>query len=90
MDKQIFDYAPILIFIVCFLFKNKIFATPEQLLDIKTKMVEYVAEHYVPIELYRDNHKRLEAQIDIIGQRIEKVDTNVDELKNMFITKLKN
>ncbi len=88
MDNQIVEYAPILVVVVCFLFKNKIFATPEQLCELKTRMVEYVAEHYVPIELYRDNHKRLEAQIDIIGQRIEKVDTSVDELKNMLIAKL--
>lgn len=46
MDK-IIEYAPIILVLVMFLIQYKIFVTPAQITELKSNLIEYIAEHYV-------------------------------------------
>ena len=51
MESYIVSYAPILIVVLTFLFKNKFFVTPEQLLRMKEEIKKEVKEEYATKEI---------------------------------------
>lgn len=72
------EYAPIIIVIIGFFLQYKIFVTPEQITNLKSNLIEYIAEHYVSERTYRDNNLSLE-------NRIDRIDKNVNDVKNLLI-----
>lgn len=76
--NSILEYAPILIAAVIFFLQYKIFVTPKELTELKSNLIEYISEHYVSEKTYRDNNFSLE-------KRIDGIDKNVNEIKNMLI-----
>ena len=77
--EKIIEYAPILVVFLVFFLQHKIFVTPEQLSESKSELLEYISDHYVSNQTYRDNRENLE-------KRIEKIDQNVNEVKNLLIS----
>ncbi len=73
------EYAPLVIVIIIFFLQYKIFVTPEQISDVKSELIEYVANHYVAERTYRDNHTSLE-------NRMDSIDKNVNEVKTLLIS----
>lgn len=77
--EKLLEYAPIIIVLVVFLIQHKIFVTPEQLSQTKSELLEHTSDNYVSLQIYRDNRASLE-------NRIEKIDQNVNEVKNLLIS----
>ncbi len=77
--EKILEYAPIIIVLIVFLLQHKIFVTPEQLSETKSEFMEHISDNYVSLQTYRDNRASLE-------NRIEKIDQNVNEVKNLLIS----
>lgn len=73
------EYAPIIIVIIGFFLQYKIFVTPEQVTNLKSSLIEYIAEHYVSERTYRDNNISLE-------NRVDRIDKNVNDVKNLLIS----
>lgn len=73
------EYAPSIIAIMGFFLAYKIFVTPEQLSFLKSELIEYISEHYVSEKTYRDNNISLE-------NRIDRIDKNVNDVKNLLIS----
>jgi len=78
MDK-IIEYAPIILVLVMFLIQYKIFVTPAQITELKSNLIEYIAEHYVSEKTYRDNNISLE-------NRVDRIDKNVNDVKTLLIS----
>lgn len=77
MEKFI-EYAPTIVVVIAFAAAYKVFATPKQIADVKSELIEYIAEHYVAEKTYRDNHTSLE-------NRMDRIDKNVNDVKNLLI-----
>lgn len=82
MEKFI-EYAPIIIVVIAFIGAYKIFATPKQLSDLKSDLIEYMSEHYVSEKTYHDNHTSLE-------KRINNIDKNVNDVKTLLVSIVQN
>lgn len=76
--ENFIEYAPTIVVVIAFIGAYKIFATPNQLSDLKSELIEYMSEHYVSEKTYRDNHTSLE-------NRIDNIDKNVNEVKTLLI-----
>lgn len=63
------DYAPILIVVLVFLFKNKLVVTPEQLERKHREIIEEVEAHFAT----REALKALEKRFDRIEAKIDKI-----------------
>lgn len=73
------EYAPLIIVIIMFFLQYKIFVTPDQISELKSEMIEYIAEHYVSEKTHRDNNVSLE-------NRIDRIDKNVNDVKTLLIS----
>ncbi len=78
MSKFI-EYAPLIVVVIGFLIQYKLFVTPEQITELKSNLIEYIAEHYVSEKTYRDNHISLE-------NRMDRIDKNVNDVKTLLIS----
>lgn len=77
--NQIIEYGPLVVVLIMFFVQYKIFVTPSQLSELKSELIEYMAEHYVSERTYRDNHTSLE-------NRMDRIDKNVNDVKNLLIS----
>ena len=73
------EYAPLVIVIIMFFLQYKLFVTPDQIAEVKSELIEYMAEHYLPERTYRDNHTSLE-------NRMDSIDKNVNDVKTLLIS----
>ena len=74
------EYAPIILVVIGFAAAYKVFVTPGQLSELKTQLIEYIAEHYVSDKTYRENHRNLQEQLALIYQ-------DINDVKNLLIQK---
>ena len=74
------EYAPIILVVIGFATAYKVFVTPGQLSELKTQLIEYIAEHYVSDKTYRENHRNLQEQLALIHQ-------DINDVKNLLIQK---
>ncbi|MBS4760934.1 MAG: hypothetical protein KHX03_09585 [Clostridium sp.] len=77
MEKFI-EYAPTIIVVIAFAAAYKVFATPKQLAELKSQLIEYMSEHYVSDKTYRENHRNLQEQLSLIHQ-------DINDVKNLLI-----
>lgn len=110
--KEFVEYAPLLIIVVTFLLKNKIFVTPEQLRkaieekkdncseeckmlyvtkeDMQIERKELMAEveqRFLSIFAFREFEKRIDDKFDDNSKRFDKVDDNLEHIKDILIKK---
>ena len=77
---KIVEYAPVIIVVMGFFIAYKIFVTPQQLTELKSALIEYIADHYVSDKTYRENHRNLQEQLALIHQ-------DINDVKNLLIQK---
>lgn len=77
---QFLEYAPVILVVMGFFVAYKIFVTPEELSNIKSELIEYIADHYVSDKTYRENHRNLQEQLALIHQ-------DISDVKNLLIKK---
>lgn len=80
MMEILIEYAPIILVVIGFATAYKVFVTPGQLSELKTQLIEYIAEHYVSDKTYRENHRNLQEQLALIHQ-------DINDVKNLLIQK---
>ena len=74
------EYAPFVVVAMGFFIAYKVFVTPNQLMEMKSSLIEYIAEHYVSDKTYRENHRNLQEQLSLIHQ-------DINDVKNLLIQK---
>lgn len=77
--ERFIEYAPLLLVVIMFFLQYKIFVTPAQISEMKSELVEYIAQHYVAEKTYHDNNMSLE-------NRIDRIDKNINDVKNLLIS----
>lgn len=76
--ENIILYAPMAVYVITLLIQLRIFARTEELLTLKTELMQYMSEHYVGIQHYGENHKALQDQMNGISHEIS-------DVKNLLI-----
>ena len=81
MDKYFIEYAPLIIVILAFIMKNKLFITPEQLECKHREILKEIDDRYVRNDL----HKELKEYIQKVDEKVEKVEEKVDAIYELLI-----
>lgn len=91
--KEFIEFAPIIIVVVAFLIRHKLFVTPEQLqLDRKALMKE-VEERFLSLVAFKQFEKRIEDNFSTVrenfianSKRFDHVDESLDHIKDILIS----
>lgn len=76
MDSYVIQYAPIVVLVVVFLLKNKIFVTPEQLEKTHTQILEEVENKFATKEI-----------LDTLKEDINELKNKVDKIYDILLSK---
>ena len=86
-EEMLVQYAPIILIVIAFLFKHKLFVTPEH-------MQKYVEERFLSLVAFGQFEKRIEEsftnidkKFDNNSKRFDKVDENLEHIKDLLIKK---
>lgn len=90
--KEFIEFAPIIIVVVAFLIRHKLFVTPEQLqLDRKALMKE-VEERFLSLVAFKQFEKRIEDNFLAVkenfttnSKRFDHIDESLDHIKDILI-----
>lgn len=77
MEKFI-EYAPSIIVVIAFAAAYKVFATPKQLAELKSQLIEYISEHYVSEKSCDSCTKHIEGTLKTVTESIQKLDEKLD------------
>lgn len=72
MDKW-YEYAPLVLVILIFLWQNRVFVTPEQMTHKFVKFEEHLEEKFVLQKAYDVAIKKLEESYEAIDNKLEKI-----------------
>lgn len=78
-ESYFVTYAPIIIVVLMFIFKNKIFVTPEQMLLMKEDLIKEIREEYATKEVVNE-----------IKDDIRDIKQNIKEISNLLLRYGKN
>ena len=81
-DKFI-EYAPIIVVILVFIWKNNIFVSPGMLEKKHREIIEEVSEKFVELNAYKTFQ-------DNIDKSLERLTKGIDDLKNFLMKGHKN
>ena len=77
LDKLI-EFAPIIIVLLVFIWKNNIFVSPETLEKKHREIIEEVSQKFVELNAYKTFQ-------DNINNSLERLTNGIDELKNFLM-----
>lgn len=77
LDKLI-EFAPIIIVLLVFIWKNNIFISPETLEKKHREIIEEVSQKFVELNAYKTFQ-------DNINNSLERLTNGIDELKNFLM-----
>lgn len=73
MEDKFIEYAPIIIVVAMFFFRSKLFATPQELVNMKEQILHTVKEEYATKELVqfiREDIAEMKKELKLIGDYI--------------------
>lgn len=92
MDSLIIEYAPLIVIIVVFLFKNRIFVTPEQMQKERQNLLEEVERRFLELVAFREYEKRMDDNFETVNrrfsesrERFDKVDKSLEHITDLLI-----
>uniref|UniRef100_UPI004024BF2B hypothetical protein n=1 Tax=Candidatus Stercorousia sp. TaxID=3048886 RepID=UPI004024BF2B len=90
--ENFLEYAPIIIVVVAYLFKNKVFITPVQLKEEHSKIIAEIEAKYLTLIAHKefekrinDNFKAIEQRFDDSSKRFDHIDDSLDRIKDILI-----
>lgn len=93
--EQFIEYAPIIVVVFVFLMKNRLFVTPEQMQKERKNLLEEVERRFLSLAAFREYEKRMDDNFETVNRRFsnsekrfDKVDENLEHIKDLIIKKL--
>lgn len=90
--KELIEYGPIIIVVVAFLFKNRIFVTPEQMQKERKNLLEEVERRFLSLAAFREYEKRMDDNFETVNRRFsesncrfDKVDASLEHITDLII-----
>lgn len=91
MEKFV-EYAPLIVVVVAFLFKNRIFVTPEQMQKERKNLIEEVERRFLELVAFREYEKRMNDNFETVNrrfsesrERFDKVDKSLEHITDLLI-----
>lgn len=78
--KEIIEFAPIIIVVVAFLFKHRLFVTPEQMQTERKNLLEEVERRFLSLAAFREYEKRMDDNFHTINRRFSESNTRFDKV----------
>lgn len=79
MDKVI-EYAPLIIVIVAFCLKNRLFVTPEQMQKERKELLEEIERRFLSLAAFREYEKRMDENFQTINRRFGETNLRFDKV----------
>lgn len=90
--KEFIEYAPILIVVIVFLTRHKLFITPEQMQLERKALMKEVEERFLSLVAFRQFEKRIENNFSTVrenfitnSKRFDHIDESLDHIKDILI-----
>lgn len=80
MMKEFIEYAPIIIVVMAFLFKNRIFVTPEQMQKERKNLLEEVERRFLELVAFREYEKRMDDNFETVNRRFKESNCRFDKV----------
>lgn len=87
LEQNVIEYAPILICVLVFFLRNKIFITPSQLSEERKEIIKEVENRFLSLVAFHEFEKRVDSNFKIINRQLEKVDNSLEHIKDILIRK---
>ena len=87
VEHNIIEYAPILICVLVFFLRSKIFITPSQLSEERKEIIKEVENRFLSLVAFHEFEKRVDSNFKTINRQLEKVDTSLEHIKDILIRK---
>lgn len=89
MMEILIEYAPIILVVIGFATAYKVFVTPGQLSELKTQLIEYIAEHYMSKETCHSQTAHISDAIDLLREDVKKIDKKLDHAAELIAIRIK-
>lgn len=87
--QNIIDYAPLIVVVIAFALKNRIFVTPEQLLkwgNEVTKEIEGNVENkFLTLLEFNEYKKRMEDNNKAVNERLDKIEKGIEHITELLL-----
>lgn len=87
IEKNVIEYAPIIICVLVFFMRSKIFITPTQLSDERKEIIKEVENRFLSLVAFHEFEKRVDNNFKGLNRQLEKVDTSLEHIKDILIKK---
>ena len=91
LSQDFVEYAPIILIILTFICKNKIFTTPSQLsekiMEERKEIMKEVEDRFLSLVAFREFEKRVDNNFKGLNHQLEKVDLSLEKIKDILIEK---
>ena len=78
--KEFIEYAPIIVVVIGFLFKHRLFVTPEQMQEERKNLIEEVERRFLSLAAFREYEKRMDDNFNTINRRFSESNTRFDKV----------
>lgn len=89
---EIIGYAPVLVVVMAFLLKNRLFVTPEQMQLERKNLLDEVERKFLSLQAFREYEKRMDDNFQTVNRRIaesnerfDKVDNTLEHITDLII-----
>ena len=89
LKQDIIEYAPIILILITYMCKNKIFVTPVQLSEKisseRKEIIKEVENRFLSLVAFHEFEKRVDNNFKGINRQLEKVDSSLEHIKDILI-----
>ena len=78
--KEFIEYAPIIVVVIGFLFKHRLFVTPEQMQEERKNLIEEVERRFLSLAAFREYEKRMDDNFNTLNRRFSESNTRFDKV----------
>ena len=80
--EAIIEYAPIIIVMLVFIMKNRLFVTPEQLQKERKDFTAEIERRFLSLAAFREYEKRMDENFETVNRRFLESNTRFDKVDN--------
>jgi len=84
-SQDLVQYAPLILIVVGFLFKNNIFVTPKQLQDKALETMHEVEKKFLTLLEFNEYKKRIDDSNKALSERLDKIENGIEHITEILL-----
>lgn len=85
ITQDVVQYAPLVLMVVVFLLKNKIFVTPEQLAKNTKEITKDVEKRFLTLLEFNEYKKRIDDNNKALSDRLDKIESGIEHITEILL-----